>query len=86
MKNQVGQIDEVTIHVCDEGRRTSKYFFCQRNLLVHVRLKSALISEDILPLTFLVDSKLPCLSFSTNFIFSDVNLITFSIIYTISSI
>lgn len=81
MKNQIGQIDEVTIHVCDEGRKTSKYFFCQRNLLVHVRLKSILTSEDTLPLTVLVDSKLPCLYFSTNFIGSDVNLITFSIIY-----
>lgn len=29
--------DEVTIHVCDEGRRTSKYFFCQKKLLVQVR-------------------------------------------------
>jgi hypothetical protein len=31
-----GKRDEVTIHVCDEGRKTSKYFFCQRNLLIHV--------------------------------------------------
>ena len=34
--------DEVTIHVCDEGRRTSKYFFCQKKMLVHVRRLSPL--------------------------------------------
>ena len=31
-----GKRDEVTIHVCDEGRQTSKYFFCQRSLLIAV--------------------------------------------------
>jgi hypothetical protein len=34
--------DEVTIHVCDEGRRTSKYFFCQKKLLVQVRRLSVM--------------------------------------------
>lgn len=33
-----GKKDEVTIHVCDEGRKTSKYFICQRSFLIQVSL------------------------------------------------
>jgi hypothetical protein len=58
--------DEVTIHVCDEGRKTSKYFFCQRNLLIHVSTHHSALSDDNTLLTPRTNYFSPLISLNSN--------------------